>query len=197
MNKPVLYIDMDNVLYDTVDAIKYMYDEDFRLYPEYENIPKEQLRSYEFTELKYLDSKRLDEYFCSGRFFDLVPCIECAEVSICMLHTLYEFPVVLVSIGTSENIKGKQQWVDAFNKGMGTNLEFIGIDHYDKSKIDMSGGILIDDELKNLESSNADLKICFGNYDWNKSWDGVRANNWADVRQIIFEEVRRRGKSED
>lgn len=192
MNKPTLYIDFDNVVFDTVDAIKYMYDEDYRLYDGYVEVPVEKVKKYEFTELTLLTKEKLNEYFCSGRFFDLVSCIEGAELSIAMLNQLLNLPVVFVSIGTPENIRGKEQWVKTFNEAFGIDTEFIGVYGFDKSEIDMSGGILIDDELKNLNSSNADLKICFGNYDWNKEWTGIRAENWSKVRQIISGEVKRR-----
>jgi len=198
--KPVLYIDLDNVVYNTIDVIKYMYDEDYRLYDRWVDVPVTDIKSYTFSELNLLTKEKLNEYFCSGRFFDLVSCIDGAELSIATLNGLSQFPVEFISMGTPENIKGKIQWVQNFNKGFGLNIEFNGVyDSFaDKSHIDMSSGILIDDELKNLETSNAQMKICFGNYDWNKDWSGIRAENWEQVRKILYEEVKRRDdKSRD
>lgn len=191
MNKPTLYIDFDNVVFNTVAAIKRMYDENYRLYDGYVEVPVENIKNYSFGELTLLTKEKLNEYFCSGRFFDLVSCIEGSELSISLLNLLLDLPIVFVSIGTPENIRGKELWVKAFNKGFDIDTKFIGIHGFDKSEIDMSGGILIDDELKNLNSSNADLKICFGNYDWNKEWSGVRAENWSKLRQIISGEVKK------
>ena len=190
--KPILYVDLDNVVFDTVDAIKTLYDEDFRLYDKWEDVPVEEIKSYNFDELCYLDKKRLNEYFNSGRFFDAVCDIEGAEFSLATFNGFQDFPIVFVSIGTPENIKGKTIWVQRFNHAWSTDAEFIGLHSFDKSEIDMSGGILIDDELKNLSSSNADMKICFGNYEWNKDWNGIRAENWSKLRQIIYGEVKRR-----
>ena len=192
MNKPILYVDLDNVVFDTIDVIKYMYDEDYRLYDGYVEVPVEKIKNYSFSELTLLTEEKLNEYFCSGRVFDLVSGIVDSELSIALLNQLVNIPVVFVSIGTPENIRGKELWVKNYNKALGVNVEFIGVHGFDKSEIDMSGGILIDDELKNLNSSNADLKICFGNYDWNKEWTGIRAENWSKVRQIISGEVKRR-----
>ena len=57
----------------------------------------------------------------------------------------------------------------------------------DKSCIDMGDGILIDDSAKNLEQSNASLKICFGDiYEWNKTWNGIRLKNWMDIRNYLL-----------
>lgn len=38
--------------------------------------------------------------------------------------------------------------------------------------------VLIDDHLKNLESSKCEFKVCYGNYAWNKEWEGLRVGNW-------------------
>ena len=68
---------------------------------------------------------------------------------------------------------------------MGYIKGFIGVDinrYSDKSHIDMSGGIIIDDEINNLLTSNAPQKICFGDVcEWNKDWTGERLFNWIEV----------------
>lgn len=197
MSKPTLFIDMDNVLFDTVDAIKYMYDEDFRLYSDYHEVFLNQLTSYDFSELNLLTKKQLTQYFNSGRFFDVVNCIDGAELSLCTLNGFNKIPIVFVSIGTPENLKGKKLWINQYNENYQTDIKFIGISDKDKSQVDMSGGILIDDLIQNLESSNADMKICFGDYGWNKDWDGIRVTNWSQLRKLVFEEVNKRAESED
>ena len=192
MIKPTLYIDLDNVVFDTVDAIKTLYDENYRLYDNYKCVDYNAMTSYDFRELQLLTKEKLNEYFCSGRFFDVVNCIEGAELSIATLNGFNQYPVTLVSIGTPENIKGKQQWIDnVLRGGFELDVDFVGLNSFDKSEIDMSGGILIDDELKNLETSNADVKICFGDYEWNKDWTGLRAAYWFEVRKLVYEEVRK------
>ncbi len=184
--KPTLYIDMDNVIFDTVEAIKTMYDEDFILYDGWENVLLKDIKSYSFSELKLLTEDMLiNNYFKSCRFFNLVDCIGGAELTLNNLNAVMGYPITLVSIGTPENIKGKIFWVDEFNRRFNIRLNFIGVQGFDKSQVDMSDGILIDDLPKNLESSNAAYKICFGDYEWNKEWSGVRASNWGQVKQLI------------
>ena len=195
MTKPRLYIDIDNVVFDTVHIIKTMYDEDFRLYDDYHEVTLDQLTSYNFQELNLLTKEKLNEYFCSGRFFDKIAYIDGAYYSIAYLSSFLSIPISFVSIGTPENIKGKQIWLKEFNDKFNLFIDLIGIDDDDKSQIDMSNGILIDDVVQNLESSNAYLKVCFGNYAWNKDWQGIRANNWSELRQIIYEEVKRYAES--
>ncbi len=57
----------------------------------------------------------------------------------------------------------------------------------DKSCIDMSGGILIDDEQRYLDNSNANMKVCFGDkYEWNEDWNGKRCFNWIELENYLM-----------
>ena len=183
---PVLYIDLDNVVFDTICTIKQMYDEDFRYYPEYEWIPAHKIKHYDFSDLRYMTQERLMNYFRSGRFFDNLQYMEGAESTIAFLNQMQDCPVVFVSIGTPENLRGKEEWVRTFNHLWKTDAEFIGVDKIDKSHIDMSDGILIDDEIKNLEGCNAQKNICFGDYEWNQSWSGLRVLNWEEITKEVI-----------
>ena len=68
--------------------------------------------------------------------------------------------------------------------------EYIGVnfkEYDDKSHIDMSDGIYVDDNMKNL-NTNAIENICFGDlYEWNKCWNGKRCFNWTDLENYIKE----------
>ena len=95
------------------------------------------------------------------------------------------YHITIVSSGYSPNLRAKQIWID-------NNLpfcEFVGVnmkEYKDKSHIDMSGSIFIDDSVHNLITSNAKYKICFGDiYPWNKDWNGIRCANWHDVYEQI------------
>ena len=80
----------------------------------------------------------------------------------------------------------KEEWI----KKRFPNVEFIGVnlkEHSDKSHIDMSDGLFIDDSAINLVTSNAKETICFGRtYSWNKDWTGKRLQNWAEIRQYLL-----------
>jgi 5'(3')-deoxyribonucleotidase len=107
-----------------------------------------------------------------------------------------EYDITIVSFGETPNLKLKEKWVKEklpYAKFIGCNFE----NYPDKSHVDMSGGIFIDDDAHYLESSNAKIKICFGEeYDWNKEWGGIRMKNWYDVREYLKElEVNKDNKS--
>ena len=50
----------------------------------------------------------------------------------------------------------------------------------------MSDGIFVDDSAQNLFTSNAKVKICFGDeYEWNKNWNGIRCFNWCELYNLL------------
>ena len=96
------------------------------------------------------------------------------------------YTIKIVSHGYSPNLKQKEKWIEK----KFPDVEFIGVnlkEHSDKSHIDMSDGLFIDDSAINLVTSNAKETICFGRtYSWNKDWTGKRLQNWAEIRQYLL-----------
>ena len=100
-----------------------------------------------------------------------------------------KFKVIICSIGTKINISRKAKWIEKHLPFV-KNCIFInnGNSSMDKSIIDMSGGLIVDDVAENLKTSNARWKICYGKeYDWNKDLpkDSIRIENWLDVEKFI------------
>lgn len=97
--------------------------------------------------------------------------------------------VIIVSSGYSPNLKAKEKWckeILPFCRFIGVNLK----EYKDKSHIDMSDGLFIDDSAHNLETSNADTKICFGEiYPWNKEYNGKHCWNWSMIYQLYKAEL--------
>lgn len=142
------------------------------------------MRTWEFKELSLTNKDYILSYFDQPRFFENVEFMDNAfEVISDLLKAEYE--ICIVSIGTQQNLLGKEIWI----KEHIPDIAFIGIDsskYKDKSHIDMSNGIFIDDEKRYLDSSNAKIKICFGDeYDWNKECNCIRCNNWYDVKRYM------------
>lgn len=98
-----------------------------------------------------------------------------------------KYEIVIVSMGVQPNLFGKEIWI----KDNLPFAKFIGIDmkkYKDKSCIDMSDGILIDDEQRYLNNGNADMKICFGGeYEWNEYWKDKRCFNWTELENYLME----------
>lgn len=54
----------------------------------------------------------------------------------------------------------------------------------------MNGGLFIDDSAHNLETSNAETKICFGEiYPWNMEWNGKHCWDWNIIYQLYKAEL--------
>jgi 5'(3')-deoxyribonucleotidase len=45
--------------------------------------------------------------------------------------------------------------------------------------------VIVDDHMKNLNSSKCRNKICFGWYKWNEDWVGMKTNDWTSVYLLI------------
>lgn len=181
--KKKLFVDFDGVLSNTIKTICMLYDDDFQYYRDYKRVDWSEIETWDFTELNCANREYIDKYFNQPRFFRNIECMPWAKETMNKLSGLYD--ITIVSMGYRPNLIGKQKWVnDNFS-----DCDFIGVnfkEYDDKSHIDMSDGIFIDDSAKNLETSNAGLKICFGDeYEWNKDWTGIRCANWCDVWKLI------------
>ena len=180
-----LFLDFDGVIVNTIRAIVDMYKEDFCAYSDYEDIDWSEINSWEFTELKAATPEYINHYFNQPRFFEKVQWMPWARETIDKLKDICD--ITIVSSGFSPNLRLKEKWV----KDNMSYADFIGVNfkqNKDKSSVDMSGGIFIDDCFSNLSTSNASICVCFGDvYPWNEQWNGIRCANWCDVWKMFKE----------
>ena len=175
---------IEGTISNTIKAIVDLYNQDFKYYKNFKPIEWSDIETWGFKECNCATSDYINTYFNQERFYDGLEFMESAKE---VLNELKEcFNIIIVSMGYSPNLKGKEIWI---KKNM-PYADFIGVnfkDYEDKSHIDMSGGILIDDSAKNLETSSADIKICFGcRYLWNENWQGVRNIDWQEVYKFLI-----------
>lgn len=89
--------------------------------------------------------------------------------------------ILIVSKHSDNGRPYKTKWIE-------DNLPFAKVHYtatFDKSEV--CGDIIIDDKLECLYSlkDNVSHSICFGNYVWNREWQGVRCLNWTAVYDYI------------
>lgn len=184
IKKNKIYIDFDNTLVCSIKCICNLYNEDFKYFPEFKRISWIDMKTWEFKELSLAGRNYILSYFGQPRFFKNVEFMDNAYEIISDLQK-EGYNICIVSMGTPQNLLGKSIWIKKHIPYAG----FIGIDmgqYKDKSHIDMSDGILIDDEKRYLDSSNAKIKVCFGDeYEWNEEWSGTRCYNWYDIKRYI------------
>ena len=173
-------MDFDGTIVNTIECIVDLYNEDFSYYSDFKHVDWCDVNSWGFTECACADPGYIDKYFNQPRFFRRIDFMSNADVIIPLLAKKYN--IYVVSHGYSPNLRLKKVWTELH---MPYVKEFIGVnlkEHEDKSCVDMSGGTFIDDSAKNLLTSSAATKICFGDeYPWNKEWNGMNCVNWYDV----------------
>lgn len=177
---------MDGTATNSIKKIVDLYDEDFHLYKDYKKVHWTDINSWDFKELKLINANIVEDYFCDFRFFQNLELMPWVDKVLNRLKDKYE--ITMCSIGRPINLKYKKEWLEKylpFVKFKGVNMDVFD----DKSCVDMSGVIFIDDSEKNLMNSNAAEKICFGDiYPWNENWIGKRCANWLDVEKLLMEE---------
>lgn len=180
-----LYVDFDNTIVNTNKAICSLYDEDFKWYKKYEKVDWTSINTWNFEELKCASTEYINYYFNQPRFFNRLEFMDNAFEALLALYEKYD--ITIVSMGYSPNLKGKEKWCKKHIPFL--KREFINLKKFsDKSHIDMSDGILIDDASKNLKTSNANVRICFGDLkNWNNDWNGLRRNNWCVLFKELYE----------
>lgn len=98
--------------------------------------------------------------------------------------------ITFCSIGDEKNLKMKEKFL---HEHIPFSHEFIGVDRYEGTKgcVDMSGGVQIDDCVKQLMATNSKYKILFKDYHdypWQKI--GVNSyiyvtNSWKEIGDVI------------
>ena len=179
-----IYLDFDNTIVNTTEAICTLYNEDFCYYKKFKPVSWYDIETWCFKECSCATKEYINTYFNQPRFFEKVQFIYYAKETIEKLAQ--EYNIKIVSMGYKPNLRLKKEWIKKNLPG----IDFIGVNlkkHKDKCHIDMSNGVLIDDNVNMLITSNAQGKICFGEtYKWNEEWTGIRAINWVDVGKQLL-----------
>ena len=192
MSRPKLFLDLDNTIVDTIAAVVSLYNEDYVNHDGFVAINPENVTSWEFTECNLATYEEIDRYFGDKRFFQRVKLYPSAGQVLRSLSHRYD--ITIVSHGYASNLRLKEEWIkdnlfkEIFDSSC--NAEFIGVDwetHNDKSHVDMSNSIFVDDSIRNLETSSAKYKILYGEYmDWNNTnIEFIRCKNWLDLNNQI------------
>lgn len=167
MNKQKIVFDFDNVIVNSskafLDCVYYLYNkkENF-IFPQWDKV-----RKWDFSCVApYIDKNRIEEIFESKMFFEnLSYYYENYGYSTGMLLQQFldsdDYNVTICTKGTDRNLELKKEWIlSRFNISEDKIILMSGM-NMDKSEIDMSDAIQIDDHQDNLYSTNANDKIIF------------------------------------
>jgi len=191
MTKQTIFLDFDETITASADSFCRTYNEIFKNHPQFKPAYAEEVDSYDFTNicpLLYGNRNLIDTIFGHEMFFEfLTPFPNAIEV---LEKQVNNYDIILCSIGNSRNIELKTKWVSE-NLPFIKKRIFLEFDDYKTNRLNkgivrMDGAMMIDDNLEQLNASNAKRKITFGNNAWNKEWNGERVTNWLELDELLI-----------
>lgn len=192
MSKTKLFLDFDNTIVNTSSAFCEVYNDIFFSHKDFKTAKWWENTKYNFSDICPLLKEHnisIFSIFEQENFFKGLDFINGNTQEIIQKLT-EKYQVIICSIGTPNNISLKSLWIE---KNIPEIKECIFLtqskDNFtmNKSMVNMESGILIDDVVSNLDSSNADLKLVFGDeYEWNTTTKYSRAYNWTAIGDILL-----------
>jgi 5'(3')-deoxyribonucleotidase len=186
MDKQKIFMDIDGTIINSYKALCYVYNNTYSNHKDFKPAQWYLIERYDAKCQCPLISNIL-ELFDNPLFFENAEFL-CGNTYDVLKKVNEKYDVIPTSIGTFTNLSMKAKWIR-------DNIPFIkqcillnnGANTMNKGIVNMKGGIIVDDVLSNLESSNADFKIIMGDeYEWNKSDKYVRCYNFADLERILL-----------
>ncbi len=184
--KKIIYLDFDGVVVNSIKAFCDVYNNVFKEEESFVPADWTKVNRWDLADECPLTVDIVEGVFKSDDFFEVLEFMD--EYTLSTINKLKEkYKIIICSIGTPENISKKIMWIKD-NLGIEDMILLSQSEALmDKSIINMSGGIIIDDHGNNLITSNADTKICFGEIKkWNENWEGLIASNWKEVEKILL-----------
>lgn len=186
MNKTKLFLDYDGCIIDSIKAYCSVYNELYQFRPNFKRA--------DWSEVEIWDLKdqcplvlNCNDIFSNYLFFQKCDFI-CRNTKEVIEKLCEKYEVFICSIGTPENIAFKSMWLNEHLPCVKNYIMLVNDGcKMTKAIVDMKDSIFIDDVTSNLDSSNAKLKIIFGNeYYWSQTKDYTRCFNWTDVEKLLL-----------
>lgn len=176
-----LIIDCDEVLSSTSPALLELYREETGDYSTDLSILTWNMQ-YMCPKWSFEDTQKC---FINPRLFELMQPVKDSQEVLKYLknkgHTIH-----IVSCHNVNGIKYKFNWLEkhfSFIDGA-TIIPVRNGERLDKSIA--NGDICLDDSVHALESmKNIKIKVCFGDFDWNKDWSGIKITNWQEFKSLV------------
>lgn len=179
-----LAIDFDEVIVETIDAIVSIINEDYNL-----NVNSKDVKKWDFDDVfPDIPKDTIYKAFEDKRFFERL------KFKPNIIETLKKinekYPIMIVTLGSYENLLLKKDFIKNKINSQGIKTMFVGLisNLENKSQIDLNDLLFVDDNQKNLEISNATIKILFENREnaeWNKDWKGKKIKNISEILEYF------------
>lgn len=179
-----LYLDFDNTIVNTNEVAIDYFNKKFGTSKDIRKLKK-----YNFKDLfESLTDKEIQKFFSSDYLYKNITFLESCYDKLYSIRNYIDAHVV--TICCNENIGYKTDWISE-NMPIVSKTTCVVKGNNDKSSIDMSDGIFIDDHIECLRSSNAKIKILYKYWqdtEWNEydNLDEVYVvNSWDEITEIL------------
>lgn len=179
-----LFLDFDSTIVNTSEVVLEILNKNF-----HKDFKIEELKKYDYSDLfPEVNGLILRKIFHSDYFFSKLKFIDgCFDI---IGKYPERFRVTIVT-KTSKPIDVKKTlWLNEhYPKNLDYTVTFV-YPFEEKNKVDMSGGVFIDDVIDNIRISNAKVKILYApnSTEWNK-YDNLDeiyvASSWKEINDIL------------
>ena len=180
-----IYIDFDDTITRSVENVVRIVNQRYGKDARWEDI-----RKWDFSDVyPDLDVEDIVKVFGEQEFFETL------KLQPYALFVLRRFSkrndITIVSKVDMKAMERKNDWIKEHISNLGINVSFVGIPlGYSKGSIDMSGGIMIDDNAEFLNETNAKYKIlynCGRAFDKAQGWNGLVVNDWYELHDMLYD----------
>lgn len=178
-----IFIDFDDTIAMSVENVLRIVNKRYN-----KNVSVEDIGKWDFSDV-YPDIplKDIVKVFGEEEFFKTLK-LKQNVLPVLRKYTKYN-DVIIVSKTDMTAMQRKNAWINEHIKSFGISLRFIGIMlKSSKGVLDMSGGIMIDDNATFLNETNAKYKILYKNnrkFDELQEWDGYTVSSWKELNTLL------------
>lgn len=183
--RKLLYLDVDNTICNSTKRFVEIYNEEYNQQADWTKCYK-----WDYSDICPL-LENAEVIFAREDFYnDKLELMDKYIKTIILLLNLQDYDIHFVTIGTKDNLKYKELWLEKqFPYISKKNYHLLEKTNMGKEEIHMQDGILVDDNYINLLTSNSDLKICMHKRTgWNKDIERsgfIRLNNSLELYEFI------------
>lgn len=178
-----IFIDFDDTIAMSIENVLRIVNKRYN-----KNVSVEDIGKWDFSDV-YPDIplKDIVKVFGEEEFFKTLK-LKQNVLPVLRKYTKYN-DVIIVSKTDMTAMQRKNAWINEHIKSFGISLRFIGIMlKSSKGILDMSGGIMIDDNATFLNETNAKYKILYKNnrkFDELQEWDGYTVSSWKELNTLL------------
>lgn len=179
-----IFIDFDDTITQSVENVVRIVNKRYNLNVDYKDVCDWNWQDVYPT----IPSSQISSVFGEKEFFNTLQ-FKGKALEVLFKYSMRNNIIIVSKIINRTAMVNKDEWIRKHLIGSGVDVEFRAIKiTQSKGLIDMAGGIMVDDNAKYLQETNAKYKILFRNdtkFSKQQKWNGIEVDNWADLDKIM------------